>query len=541
MFVKDWLYSRNAFWVVLLVLLGALLFQLGAWGVLETSEARYAEISREMLASGDWLHPRLLGILHYHKPPLTYMITAVGMAVFGVNEFGARFFLQVSFVVQAGLVYGLGCLLFKSRKVAMTALIIYVTLPAALISARNLTTDSFLATFELLAIWAWVKFKLQGKPGFLFLFFIALALAFLTKGPVGLLFPVMVMMAFANSGGYKAGKGQWMLGLLIFLGLGSSWYVYLMLQDQRFVDYFLFRQTVERFANPEAFNRSKPWWYYLVLAPVLSLPWSVMLGIHFRKLWDLVPLHRKLFGLWILVPLLFFSLSGSKLILYILPLFAGLALLMAWLLSELTESQRRNSVIIGFLFYGCMSLALLSAPLLPVGVALSPGAFLFPVLSLLVLLYLGQSLWENNEKLLLGALSFTLFLVPFSTYLLSDNAALLPGSEHVAAALKEKGLAKRQVVVYDQLLPSLAFEQKRTIVSLYDSNKGLQRETQFENSEAWRCAFLQCGNAQDSTALVKLLAQKPVVMVKGKLPPNRKWLLRAFTKTKQVGPWNLHY
>ncbi|HEY4651774.1 MAG TPA: phospholipid carrier-dependent glycosyltransferase, partial [Pontibacter sp.] len=101
-------YSSRAVWVVLAVMLLALLYNLGDWGVLETSEARYAEISREMLASGDWLHPRLLGILHYHKPPVTYMISSAGMAVFGINSFGVRFFLQISLLIQGVLVYRLG-------------------------------------------------------------------------------------------------------------------------------------------------------------------------------------------------------------------------------------------------------------------------------------------------------------------------------------------------------------------------------------------------------------------------------------------------
>jgi hypothetical protein len=541
MLQTNWLYSRHAVWLILLVLFAVLLFQLGAWGVLETSEARYAEISREMLVSGDWVHPRLLGILHFHKPPVTYLITAAGMGLFGINGFGARFFLQVSFVLQAGLVYALACLLFKNRKIAVTALIIYATLPAVLISARNLTTDSFLAMFELLAIWAWVKYKMQGKPGFLILFFVALALAFLTKGPVGLLFPVLVAIALIGWGNGTANKAYWALGLLVFLGLGSSWYLYLMLQDHRLVDYFFWRQTVERFANPEAFNRSQPWWYYLVLAPLLSLPWSLILVVHLHKLKKLSKAYIRLFALWIAVPLLFFSFSGSKLILYILPLFAGLSLLIAWLLDTLEAPQARRSATIGALFYVSLALAFLVGPFLPLGISFPWASFLFPLGMIILIISVGQRQWENTQRLLVSALGFVLLLVPFSTYLLAFNAPMLPGSQPLAYALQEKELAHRQVVVYDRLLPSLAFEQNRNFISVHDKNQGMVRETQFETNQKWRNHYLQCTQAEDSVALAKMLREKTVLVVKGDLPQNRKWLLSYFQKRKKVGAWDLHY
>jgi len=72
----------------------------GTWGLTETSEARYAQISKEMFTSGDYLHPTLLGIQHYHKPPVTYYITSLGYSIFGANETGARFFLAIALLIQ---------------------------------------------------------------------------------------------------------------------------------------------------------------------------------------------------------------------------------------------------------------------------------------------------------------------------------------------------------------------------------------------------------------------------------------------------------
>ena len=109
-------------WIVLIV-------GLGNYGLAETSEARYAEISREMFLSGDYLNPKLLGIFHFHKPPITYYITTLGYRIFGVNEFGARFFLQIAIVIQLVLVYRLANLLYKDKRIAFMAGLIYFSFP----------------------------------------------------------------------------------------------------------------------------------------------------------------------------------------------------------------------------------------------------------------------------------------------------------------------------------------------------------------------------------------------------------------------------
>ncbi|MGA9324590.1 MAG: glycosyltransferase family 39 protein, partial [Salegentibacter sp.] len=147
---------KNKFYLILLVIFVVLLAGSGSWGLTESSEARYAEIAREMVKTGDYLHPGLLGIHHYHKPPVTYQITALGYQIFGFNEFGARFFLAVALVLQIFFVFKIGLLLFKEEKVAFASALIYFTFPVALIAARNLTTDAFLTTFILWALFYWL-------------------------------------------------------------------------------------------------------------------------------------------------------------------------------------------------------------------------------------------------------------------------------------------------------------------------------------------------------------------------------------------------
>ncbi|MER2997600.1 ArnT family glycosyltransferase [Pontibacter populi] len=542
MHLQNWLQSRSTVWVLLAILLVALLYNLGGWGVLETSEARYAEISREMLVSGNVLHPRLLGILHYHKPPVTYIISAAGMSLFGVNAFGARFFLQLSFILQALLVYQVGWLLFKNRSVAFTALIVYVTTPAVLVSARNLTTDSFLATFELLAIWCWINYKLQSKPAWLFLFYSSLALAFLTKGPVGLIFPVMVVIGFKSNNTFTAKHSvRHLAGIVFFLLMSASWYIYLMVQDKQFVDYFILKHLVDRYANPETFHRSKPWWFYLLLAPALSLPWIAILFLYFRKLKHLVAVQKRLFILWLLAPLLFFSISSSKLILYILPFFSGLALLVAWLLHQLDDRQRTIAATIGFGYFILVSVGLGVVPQFTPTFSLPTIAYGLLACILLSLFLLWKNVGEKLPKLLLAALAFTLLLIPLSTHVLEADPDKTNATGHLATVLKKEGLTNHNLIVYDKLLPSLAFELQQNLVSIHDKNRSLERETQFEKDDKWRQNYLQLTNPADSAAFVKLLTQQSVFIVKGELPENRSWIIKHFTRYKRVGSWQLYY
>ncbi len=119
-FVKKLKHEKYLLFSIFIVLCTLLLFiNVGTYGVVESSDARYAEISREMLESGDYIHPTLLNIQHYHKPPLTYQLTALGYQIFGVNELGARFFLQLSLLIQLLLVYALSNILFGNRGTAL--------------------------------------------------------------------------------------------------------------------------------------------------------------------------------------------------------------------------------------------------------------------------------------------------------------------------------------------------------------------------------------------------------------------------------------
>jgi 4-amino-4-deoxy-L-arabinose transferase len=251
---------------------------LGSFGLAETSEARYSEISKEMVNSGDYLHPNLLGIKHYHKPPLTYYITSLGYQIFGINEFGARFFLGIALLLQIYLVYKIALLVYKDEKIAYASALIYTSLPIVLVAARNLTTDAFLATFILWSIYLWLQFKHLKELRFLYGFFIVLGLAFLTKGPVGLIPPFFFIICwnYYNKEKIKF-SAHLFIGILLMLAISSSWFLAIIIDDPKVWDYFIQEQIINRATNAEQFHRTQPIWYYLVLIPALGLPWLIFI------------------------------------------------------------------------------------------------------------------------------------------------------------------------------------------------------------------------------------------------------------------------
>ena len=184
------LNTKNHIYFILLTIFIVTLFHLGSWGLTETSEARYAQIAKEMFETGDYIHPRKMGISHYHKPPLTYYVTALGYAIFGINEFGARFFLSVALIMQLILIYKTSLLLFNDKKTSLLTVVLYFSTPLILASIRNLTTDAYLNTFVMMAIYFWVKHLEEKK--FFILFYLSLSLGFFTKGPL-VLIPVMYL------------------------------------------------------------------------------------------------------------------------------------------------------------------------------------------------------------------------------------------------------------------------------------------------------------------------------------------------------------
>lgn len=544
------MHKQFKFPIAFIILATALLWQLGNWGVLESSEARYAEIAREMLDTGNWLRPQYLQIQHFDKPLLTYWVTALGLKIFGDNAFGARFFLQMAFLLQVFLVGKIAFELFNNKKTAIYAAIIYAGIPLALISIRNLTTDSYLNTFCLLSVLSYLLYYKRVSIKWLYLFFIFLGLTIFTKGPFGLLLPLFSIFPIHQIIGRKdhgLAKKHLVLGIILTLSVGAWWFIYLIASSPKFYDFLIGDQLINRVANADAMKRSKPFWYYLALLPVLVLPmFTLFISAIYQALRQPNKALKWFVILCILVPLLLFSASSSKLILYILPIVPFVAVLCGNHLSQLEDRKVLPHLIFSTVVYGLITLALIAtfSNLLP-GISYYPGAM---QLFLLVLLlgYAGYIFFKIDTyayKLLASFLIMPLFVLPISTDILAKNEAKINGTVPLGEFIIKQKLENHQVMVWNHALNSVAFNLKKPIFSIKYTDYSLFRKTQFEENNEWKKFLIDIQAPAEEEYLKKLVQSPSLLIVKNKeqIPEAYKWLTAHFKNNRIIGPWTIYY
>jgi len=323
--------------VLLLAVASLLLFPLlGREGLTDPDESAYAEAVREMAERGDWLVPHLYGEPLLDKPILIYWIMGASFRLLGESELAARLPSTLMAILLLLAVWRLGTLIHqRARAGLLSALILASSLEFALMG-RAAVTDIFLTTFCTLAILCYVETlwgpgsRLLPLAGAAFL-----GLAVLTKGPLGLLIPGMVLGAsFAAFRGWRRWREfRPVASTLIFLAVAVPWYAAVALQRPDLVEGFFVTGNLGRFLRAE--HRAVSPLYYVVVLLLGFLPWSAFLpgaiGRALAAWWRGDPGRGRLIlpTLWLLTLSVFFTLAASKLPSYILPALPAAAILAA--------------------------------------------------------------------------------------------------------------------------------------------------------------------------------------------------------------------
>lgn len=334
---------RPPWWLVALLVLLAFAFQ-GSRGIWEPDEGRYTAAGLNMLESGDWLVPTVdREHAHLTKPPVTYWSIAASMALLGRNEWAARLPGAVAFVGTGLLLFGLGRRFCPSRP-WLPPLGWSLSL-APLAGSNIVSTDALLVFFETAAMFAfvewWSRETGQGRR-WLLAMWVAWGLAFLTKGPPGLL-PLLAMVAFLAAHDRARLVGLMRpAGLALFAVVAFSWFALIVAREPGRLGYFLGYEVYDRVFTGVHHRNSE--WYggFEVYLPVLllgSLPWWVLALVAAggpRRAWRRLleqlragDRQLQLLVYWLLLPLAVFFLARSRLHLYVLPLFVPLSLLLA--------------------------------------------------------------------------------------------------------------------------------------------------------------------------------------------------------------------
>jgi hypothetical protein len=312
---------------------------LGSRGIWDPDEGRYTNVALTMLDTGDWLTPhRNYEVGHWTKPPLTYWAIASSVAAFGKNAWAARLPAALSYLLCVWLTWRIARRL-KPGAEAMAALA-FATMLLPFGAANMITTDFVLAAGETLSVWGFVEARWGARYPKVWgaVMWFGLALAFMTKGPPGLL-PLLPILLFdwVMPGQRRAIQ---ITGLLVFVLFALPWYIAVMLNHPGLFEYFIGDEVVNRVTTNE-FGRNGQWYGWLAAyGPALlvgTLPWTASLWPWTRALpvalrrWREVSARQNearelLLTAWILIPLLVLCLARSRLPLYILPLFVPLAI-----------------------------------------------------------------------------------------------------------------------------------------------------------------------------------------------------------------------
>jgi 4-amino-4-deoxy-L-arabinose transferase-like glycosyltransferase len=321
--------------VLFLIPLFIYLLPLPFMPLMEPDEGRYSAIPSAMNASADYVTPRLKAAVYFEKPPLAYWATALFFKLFGENEFSSRLFAALCAWGCILLTYRMGVFFHDVRTGLAAAAILSTFLYHAAIGRINIL-DMPLAFFVCLAIWSGFRYFAAAtrRKVWLYLLYLFSALAFLAKGLIGIVFPFgIVLIWLVASRRWRETLGLFSLvGILLFTAIAIPWLVLVQRANPDFFRFFFIQEHLLRYAT-KLHGRYQPIYFYIPIMLAGTLPWCAYLpeavrGIRLKPRKTLFGSDEKRFLLvWIGVILVFFSISSSKLIPYIAPVFLPLAII----------------------------------------------------------------------------------------------------------------------------------------------------------------------------------------------------------------------
>ena len=437
-------------------------------------EGRYAEIPREMLSGGDWIIPHLNGLDYIEKPPLQYWATAATYKILGVSEFSARLYTALTALATVALIGFLAARLWGAgagwrAAAVLSGMFMFVVLGQLMTLDMSLTfwMTASLAGFLL------AQEARSAERGWMLFAWVAAALGVMTKGLVAAAIPAAVLVIYSVSmrdySPWRKLHLKWGLPLFLIVTVPWHWLAAQRLND--FLQFFFVREHFARFLTPIA-ERQEPWWFFGWVFLAGTVPWTVPA---LRVLVSGWRTPRGQFSptlflwVWVVFTCVFFSISDSKLMPYILPAIPALAVLIG---VQPLPTLKRDLLMTSILTTGA-ALALGAASFaLPRLLPVSPGRPYFlllakPVREVAVLLLVsGLFVWAQKARdatraaavLGVGWCLTVLLLVRTASlvapiYSGIDLAAALPAADRLAPLYS--------VRTYDQ---SLTFYLQRTVM-----------------------------------------------------------------------------
>lgn len=457
----------------------------------ETTEARYSEISLEMLKYGNFIEPVFNGIKHFHKPPFTYWITVLGLKLFGVNGFGARFFCVIASLIILIFTYKLAKLILENEEDSFNSVLILSSSLLFIILSKTISTDIYLTLFTILSQYYLFRQLKENKTKNVILYSVFLALGFLTKGPVIFLF---TLLPYITNRILKIHKPAFSLkqviySVFIFSVISLPWYIAVIYKNPSLLDYFIKVQTVDRITT-NRFHRQEPFYFFFIVLIAGFVPYILNFVRNLKNDFVLKNPISKYYT-YIIFPFLIFTISKSKLPPYILPFFPLMSVITARNINTLFENKKLR-----------ITTNILLLPFLTVFIG---AFFIFPSLKdiwYVMLVFFAISLYLYIKVLKNKNISSISIFIIISTLL---PYLILPKIENRLNAYRELSdfinridpNKKLNVITYRANIPSISFYRQKRTIAVY----GRKRETQFEKDKNYKNYYIQ--NKKDFNLLLE--------------------------------------
>ena len=331
-------------------------YGLGSFGLIGADEPRYAQVAREMLARHDWVTPVLGGKPWLEKPPFYYWQAMLAYTVFGVSDWAARLPSAIDATLMAIAVY------FFLRRfrpgLHLDGALMTASAAGVIGLARAASTDMPLTAMFTIALLAWYAWYESSSGGYLIAGYVCLGLATLAKGPVAPFLAAAIVAIFAVvKGDYRLlARTLWIRGFLLFCLVTLPWFVAVQIKNPEFFRVFILEHNLVRFGT-NLYHHRQPLWYFVPVTLLALIPWTVLACVpvydSLRAWWT----ERKILQsedalnvflvIWLIVPVVFFSISQSKLPGYILPAApAGTLLAVEYVRRRTAADERPGALVV---------------------------------------------------------------------------------------------------------------------------------------------------------------------------------------------------
>lgn len=331
---------------------------LGSFALDNINEGLYAEISREMLVTHDFIIPHLNYVPYLEKPPMLYWLTALVYQFMGISAWSARLVPAMAGALICVVMHQFGRRLGESRTGYLTGLILATSVGFVLL-ARVLLFDMLFAlwfTLSLVNFYYWYHLEQRHSLRWAYVF---VALAVLTKGLMAIVMIgaiALIFMLVSKTSLQRTKQFFDPLGILLFLGIAVPWHIAATLQQPEFAYQYFINEHVLRFLDlrlPRDYHTG-PLYFYLPKILLYLIPWTFFLPLLFRRNLTINPELKRFLTVWFLVPLVFFSLSKAKGDYYMIMALPPLVMLLALNLHNWLNSKQSRHLI--WFFLGLLSI-----------------------------------------------------------------------------------------------------------------------------------------------------------------------------------------